>query len=438
MSKQTHGSRVSRPVRETDIKREIKIPVQDLREGMFVCGLDRDWLETPFALQGFYVRTREDIEQVRKYCRYVYVIGTGRLQITETVNFESGELIGRKPEHYPISGKAEQEWPSVKAISSKARVFVRGMLDDVRLGQSVDSPAARVLVEESVDSVIRHPDAMAFATKLRGQDEYTAEHCMNVCMLAIIFGRKLGLRKQQLVNLGLCGLLHDAGKARIPTEILNKPGRLTDEEFALMKRHSEYGRDLLSEKKDMYHEAIEVAYAHHERPNGTGYPRGLQDEHISLFTRIIAIVDCYDAITNDRVYAKGRPVSEALRILYEQRGEQFDDKLVLAFIQTIGIYHPGMLVELVNGMVAVVVDSAHGPRHLPRILLLLNRDKQPVRERFLDLNTFIQNDLGRNFLIKRTLPDGCYGLQLAELVERKLFSVAARAAKLTRPGSESN
>jgi putative nucleotidyltransferase with HDIG domain len=395
--------------------------VSNLKVGMFVSGLDRDWLETPFLMQGFFIHSPEDINKVAEYCRHVYVLGTGKLDFAGEVDFESGILIGRKPEKYPLQSSVQKEHKQAKVTQKKVRKYIRGFLKSTRFGETVDTDAAKGLVSESVESVLRHPDAMSFLTKLRGQDEYTVEHCINVCMLAIVFGRRLGLRKNQLINLGLCGLLHDVGKMKVPYEILMKPGRLTQEEYEIMKQHTELGAAFLKKRKGVFQGVIDVALSHHERPDGLGYPNGLADSELALFTKIISIVDAYDAITGDRVYATGRPSTEALRILYEQRGKQFDDKLALAFIQTVGIYPPGTVVELLNQKVAVVVDASLGLRHLPRVLVVRDENKEPCEEYLVDLGESIDNPQLKPYLIRSSLSDGCYGIKLASFYERGLF-----------------
>lgn len=403
-------------------KGEVKIAVANVKIGMFVSRLDRDWLETPFLFQGFFVRSREEIDLLAEYCQSIYVVAEGRPKFDEKVDLKSSKIIGRTPVDYGISHSVSEIFKGAYETAQSVRSFVKGSLNKASSLETIDTAAARELVGESVESVLKHPDAVAFMTRLRNQDEYTAEHCMNVCFLAIIFGRKLGLRKHQLVNLGLCGLLHDVGKARIPPEILNKPGRLSDEEFVIMRKHAEYGRDVLSQKRDAYEEAVFVAYSHHERPDGKGYPRGLGDGDISLFCKIISIVDVYDAITGDRVYARGRSSAEALRILYENRGTQFDHNLTLGFIQTIGIYPPGVIVELVDGAVGIVVDSSGKYQHLPKILQILDEDKKPLVETLsYDLAGTVDGQVDKKLMIKNTLPDGVYGIHLQKYVDMGLF-----------------
>jgi HD-GYP domain-containing protein (c-di-GMP phosphodiesterase class II) len=401
---------------------DIKIPVSEVKVGMFISRLDRDWIGTPFLFQGFFVRSVEEIELLSEYCNEVYVIVEGKNRFDETVDLKSSLIIGRKPVEYDISHSVSEVFKGAYDTAKTVKKFIKASFSKAEMKEVIDTAAARIFVSESVELVLKHPDAVAFMTRLRNQDDYTAEHCMNVCFLAVIFGRKLGLRKHQLVNLGLCGLLHDVGKARIPPEILNKPGRLTDDEFEIMRKHAEYGRDVLSQKRDAYEEAVFVAYSHHERPDGKGYPRGLPDGDISLFCKIISIVDVYDAITGDRVYARGRASSEALRILYENRGKQFDNNLTLAFIQTIGIYPPGVIVELVSGAVGIVVDSSGQYQHLPRIIQVLDEDKKPLDEPCAyDLIDTVEQGLSKKLLIKNTLPDGAYDIYLQKYVDSGIF-----------------
>ena len=402
---------------------DVQIPVGELRVGMFVTGLDRDWLETPFLTQGFYIRAPDDIEQVARYCRYVWVSGRESPFSFMPVNFASGELIGRKPHKHAKSKSLKHEFRKVNGFIADANTFAKSMLDDVRLGRAIDTEQARTVVQDCVQSIIRHPDALTWMTKMRTENLYTSEHCLNVCILSVVFGRKLGLKQQQLINLGLCGLLHDVGKMRIPDEILNKPGPHDEQERAVMQKHAEEGKQLLMEKRGMYQGAIEAAYHHHERPDGQGYPQGLSAEEIPLFSKIISIVDAYDAMTGDRVYSRGRPSNVALRIIYEERGRQFDEKLALGFIQTIGLYPPGSIVELVNGYIGLVFEADSVYRHLPKVLLMLDEEKQPTEHRVVDLAKTESGELDKGFHITHLLPDGSYGIRLRDCFEQGLLTL---------------
>ncbi|WGO97311.1 HD-GYP domain-containing protein [Saccharophagus degradans] len=401
---------------------DIKTPVNELHVGMFVTALDRDWLETPFLTQGFYIESPDDIKKIAEYCKYVWVLGRPKPLHTGKVDFESGVLIGRKPTKYEVVHSSIEEHKFVDGFIQKASEFTKGMLDNLRAGGVLDTQTARGVVSDVVASVVRSPDALMWMTRMRDEDAYTAEHSLNVCILATVFGRKLGLRKPQLINLGLCGFLHDVGKTKIPEAVLNKPGKLTDKEMKMMQAHATHGRNILMEKRDMYEGAIEVAYSHHERPDGKGYPRGLSSVDTSLFTKIISIVDAYDAMTADRVYQKARPSSQALNIIYEVRGQQFDENLALAFIQTIGLYPPGSVVELVNGCVGLVLETNLNYRHLPLVLIMRDENKKECNHRLVDLALTVTGELSRQYFIRYMLRDGSCGISLKACFEAGILN----------------
>ncbi|TVZ39853.1 HD-GYP domain-containing protein (c-di-GMP phosphodiesterase class II) [Alteromonadaceae bacterium 2753L.S.0a.02] len=398
-----------------------KINVRDLHVGMYVTKLDRDWLETPFLIQGLEVESAKDIEELAQYCEHVWVHNT------EMPFAKEGALLDNKPSRrrtaklFAVATPVEEEHAIARKLTVDTYKFISSLFDDIRLGRSVEEKKVRKIVRKNAESVIRNPDALSWMTRMRDEDRYTAEHSMHVCILALVFGRALGLPEEQLNNLGLCGLLHDVGKIRIPDEILNKPGKLSDKEMAVMKAHSAHGRKLLAASPNMYEGAIDVAFCHHERPDGKGYPQGLQDSEISLFSKMIAIVDAYDAMTCDRVYAKARPTTEALRILYECRGTQFDEKLVLAFIQTIGLYPPGSVVELRNGCVGLVVATNDRSRHLPKVLIMRDEEQQACKNRTVDLSLTLTGELSTHYHIKSVHSDGYCGIYLRECFEKGLL-----------------
>ena len=224
------------------------------------------------------------------------------------------------------------------------------------------------------DSISRSPNAMLWLTHMKKRDEYTSIHCMNVCILALTFGRTLGLERKQLDMLGLGALLHDIGKMSIPMEILNKPGRLTDEEFEMIKSHSMNGYNLLRQKNDMPGEVLDIVRSHHERINGRGYPDGLTADFIGLLVQITSIVDVYDAITSDRCYHDGIAPHDALKNMFDWAGENFDADLVENFIKCLGIYPIGSMVELNTGHIGIVVSASEKARLRPIILVVINKN----------------------------------------------------------------
>lgn len=402
-----------------------KIHVSELRVGMFVSQLDRDWLETPFLLQGFQVEEEADIDVISEYCQHVYI--DDEKSIKPKASEHSSDVgtarhVRVNPDIFAPEVPLEDEHRRVIGTFRQARSLTKTLLDDIRLGGAINTDQARHTVNECVHSVIRHPDALLWMSKMRDENEYTAEHCLNVCILAIAFGRQLGMGEQELQNLGMCGLLHDVGKMKTPPEILNKPDTLTPKEMRIMMAHTVHGRNLLLSSSGIYTGAIDVALSHHERIDGKGYPRQLAGNSISRYSKIIAIVDAYDAMTADRCYQSARTSTEAIKIIYKERGQHFDEQLALKFLQTVGLYPAGSIVELYSGEVGMVIEANPRLRHLPRIVMLRDRNKQPVaKEMMIDLSLIEKGELSKDYLIKQVWKDKTFGITLKNYLERGLF-----------------
>ncbi len=236
-----------------------------------------------------------------------------------------------------------------------------------------------------VDNIIHQSDAMLLMSRLKLKDEYTSAHCLNVSIISIALGRYMELNKKQLNEVGLCGLLHDMGKVRTPDQILNKPGRLTDDEMQIMQQHPAEGYNILSSTSGISHEVMHVAQAHHERIDGQGYPHGLSGSDLSLYSRMVTIADVFDAITSDRTYKSGATVETALRIIHDGQGEAFDPILVTQFIENIGIYPLGTIIELHNGEIGVVVCTSPEKRLRPCIKIILDKERSPIESRLVNL-----------------------------------------------------
>jgi putative nucleotidyltransferase with HDIG domain len=411
-----------------------KLEVQELRIGMYVSELDRPWLGTPFLFQGFEIRTEEELAQLRRICRFVYIDTEGppaaqkqparpALAIASPAtpaesaprpagNIPSFEVLAKfspGQHHKPLyrdEATLEQELPRAREIANKARTLAFTIMDDVRLGRSLPTTEAKAAVADMVESVIRNPDALVCLAQLKKRDEYTVMHSMRVCILALTFGRHLDFTARELNLLGLGALLHDVGKMKIPEHILNKPDRLTPEEFEIIKTHVPHGVAILESHPGIPAESIEVARSHHERYNGAGYIRGLQGDNIGLFGSIGAIVDCYDALTSDRVYHAGVSAYDALGLMYSARRRDFHPELVEQFIQCMGIFPIGCLVELNTGGVGVVVSVNRERRLRPRVALVLTPDKKPyVPSKIVDL---MQH--GAELEIRKVLPAGTFGI----------------------------
>jgi putative nucleotidyltransferase with HDIG domain len=386
----------------TQVKK--KIGVEELRVGMYVAELDRPWLETPFMFQGFTIRSTEEIEQLRRYCQHVYVASENPDEIAATARRTRVPVSTPSPAihaarqaraaaieqdllrlnnhpsarpHYDDLTTLEEEIEGVRETYREARHYVSRIMDDVRVGKSLDVEETRLMVNELVESVVRNPDALTCFTQLKKKHEYTAQHSLRVCVLALIFGRQLGFERDRLRELGIGALLHDVGKARIPLEILDKPTALESHEIEIMKRHVPLGVEILEDTPGIPATAIEVARGHHERYDGNGYIEGLRGDEIGMYGLIAGIVDCYDAITSDRVYHAGISPHAALKRMYEWRGSAFHPKLIEQFIQCLGIYPVGSVVQLNSGEVGVVAALNRLRRLKPRVVLVRRPDNTP-------------------------------------------------------------
>ena len=397
-----------------------KIHVSELRIGMFVSKLDRDWLETPFLVQGFLIESAEDANIVADYAEYVWVDQVQSRWSSPERRETLAPISRPKRSSYINKVPAEQEHGKAIRAFRQARQLTRGILDNIRLGNAIDTEQAKATVGNCVDSVLRNPDALLWMTKIRDQDAYTAEHCLNVCILAIAFGRHLGLPEEELQKLGLCGLLHDVGKMRVTPEVLNKPGGLTPKEFNHIKAHTVHGRNLLLSTPGITEAVVDVAYSHHERMDGLGYPRKLPASGISRYARMIALVDAYDAMTADRCYASAIASTQALKNIYKDRGTHFDPDLALEFIKSIGLYPPGTLVQLRNAQVGIVLETHQRFRHLPKVILVHQGSEPLAQQRVVNLSEVGKGALGEEFLIKRALKDGSFGVFLREFQKRGL------------------
>jgi HD-GYP domain-containing protein (c-di-GMP phosphodiesterase class II) len=377
--------------------------VNQLAIGMYIVELDRPWLDTPFLFQGFELKTEEEIRAVRDICEYVYIDTTKRKKASYAVaeqtqiNIHSVLGYGSPPAKLSIF---EKEIIQTEKVYQHARILVADFMGKIAMGGGIDSKLAKEAVAECVNSVLHSPDAILWLTQLKNKDEYTAQHSMNVCVLAIILGRHINLSEKNLNIVGLCGMMHDMGKMLIPLEILNKPGKLEFEEMEIMKTHTTLGSELLKSSNNMHPSAIEVAFNHHERLDGKGYCRQISKSDILHFTRMVAIVDMYDAMTSDRVYQKGRTHLETTNTMTSVAGSHLDPALVVKFIESIGVYPPGSLVELTNGIVGIVIEVNEKMKLRPRIITILDEEKNPASEQVIDLSKMIRDKRGNIYTIK--------------------------------------
>lgn len=394
----------------------IKLHVYELRVGMFVSKLEIPWQESPFLFEGFDLKTQADIKAVQDVCDYVYIDPAWQKQVHgAAVTRDSSPE--KKLDYNQAFAKSQQ-------VYQQTSVLVKSLMDDVRFGNTLNTEGAKAAVADCVDRIIENPDAMLLLTQLKNQDEYTSQHSLNVCLLAIMLGRYQKKSVEELNDLGICGLLHDMGKMKVPIEILNKPGKFTDDEMQVMKKHTTWGRDIVMSARGVFPGAVDVVYGHHEHLDGGGYPRGIKGSGITRYTRIVAIVDAYDAITSNRVYQKGRLHLEAVNILTKARNSHFDSHFVIQFIDCMGIYPVGNLVEMSNGEVGVVIEKNSKNKTRPKVLLLLDAQKQPQQNRIIDMATDAKDQAGENYRIYKVLHSDDYGIDLKEFHDAGGFNRA--------------
>ena len=404
-------------VDQSRLMKRYPMPVEELQVGMYVSGLDRPWDETPFLLQGFRIEDQENIDEIARYCDYVYINTTEQdiflAQTKKSVSYN------RKVEASQGLGLNVRDVHSAIEVHASAKSLTSSFMDDVQLGKAIDMKKIESTVSGCLESILHNQDAMLWVSRIRQKDKYTSEHVLNVCILAIIFSRYLGASEEDMKKVGICGLLHDVGKMQVPIDILQKDGPLTPEEARIMRLHPGYGRDILMADRSVPHVAIDVCYSHHEALDGSGYPRKLKASGLSEMTRMITICDVYDAITSDRPYRNGASSFKAMQTLYQNRGKKFDGKFVMDFIKCIGLHPIGSLVELRSGELALVISTNHAHRDFPKILVVADSDHNRCKEFVVDLDKARKNGKDDK-LIRQALPNGFNGIRIEKYIEAGL------------------
>ena len=394
---------------------EVKLPADSLEIGMHVTRLDRPWTEVPVLLQGLTIETPDDIDMLRDHCVFVYI----EIEKEFWLEVAKGSIEQKEETQYPgFRERADihDELPKAKFTFEKTRDQVDEVLESISNGESFDMDSSRKAIQGCVNSILNNANALLWLTQVKKQDRYTAEHSLRVGILAIAFGRFLGLNDYDLEVLGLCGMLHDVGKVKIPDDILNKPGRLTRIEFDIMKEHAALGKDILLKHEGVEKLIIDTAHYHHERCDGKGYPEQVNAAYLHKYVRMISIVDVYDAITSARPYKDGSPAFDALKILFSERGKHFDTDLVEAFIRMVGIYPPGTLVEMTNGEVGIVVSANADSRLRPKVELVLTSDKKIRPPYIINLLDEIPDASGSPYVIKEGVTNGTYGVDVTDYI----------------------
>lgn len=385
----------------------IRIHTKQLRLGMHVHELCGSWMDHPFWRGAFMLDNPKDLKTILATgIKEVWIddakglgVDDGLKETTVAAEVETTLTHADTP---PQPDKPEQpETPRNKPqrvdtakeaaraliVCSQSKQAVSSMFHEARMGKALNTEDGLPIVEEISASVMRNPGALIGLARLKNKDDYTYMHSVAVCALMVSLARQLGLDDAQTRQAGLAGLLHDIGKMMIPLDILNKPGKLTDEEFMVVKSHPAEGHKMLLEGQGVNDTTLDVCLHHHEKTDGSGYPERLHDAQISLHAKMGAVCDVYDAITSNRPYKNGWEPAEALRKMAEWSKGHFDPGIFQAFVKSIGIYPVGSLIKLESNRLGVVVEQSEKSLLQPKVKVFFSiKSDSRIAPEILDLS----------------------------------------------------
>jgi HD-GYP domain-containing protein (c-di-GMP phosphodiesterase class II) len=388
------------------------IPLSEVRLGMHLEELEGEWIDHPFWKSRFVLKEPADLVKLRESkLRGVWIDTAKGLDVAEPAAATpvpraraaavrmpaQGPAPARAPAPPPVSARThlDEELAKAAAVCNSGRAQVMSMFAEARLGKAVDAEACMPLVNDITDSVFRNPGALVSLARLKTQDDYTYMHSVAVCALMVALANELQMSPADCRIAGMAGLLHDMGKAMMPPELLTKPGKLSDDEFAVIRTHPQRGHDLLVEGNGVSAPVLDVVLHHHEKVDGSGYPHGLTGDTMSLLAKMGAVCDVYDAITSNRAYKQAWDPAESIARMASWKGH-FDPDVFKAFIRSLGIYPNGSLVRMKSDNLAVVVDQNTGNLAKPVVKIMYSLKSQlPVTPRKVDLSASQDAIVGR-------------------------------------------
>ncbi|WP_336365634.1 HD-GYP domain-containing protein [Marinobacter sp. C2H3] len=372
-----------------------RVPIGALKVGMFISDLNNDWIPHNAQRRQGLIKREETIDRIRRMgVAWVYIdtergLDSEDAEPARDVDRRNQAALERAGEAEPaVPAKVDwaEEMAAAQQIHSQAQGLVGSFLNNVKIGAAVDVAPIHQLADDIRHSVLRNANALSCLGRIREKDNYLLEHSVNLSVLMSLFGTSRGLPADILHQTIVGALLHDLGKILTPDEILHKPGRLSPEEFEVMKQHARHSRDILASTEGVGEITVITAAQHHEKLDGSGYPEGLKGDEISEYGRMVAITDVYDAITADRVYHKGMTPTQGLKKLLEWSGDHLDPVLVRQFIRCVGLYPVGSLVLLESGRLGVVIETNEADQRLPVVRVMYHtRFRMPITVARVDL-----------------------------------------------------
>jgi HD-GYP domain-containing protein (c-di-GMP phosphodiesterase class II) len=396
-----------------------KVYCSDLMVGMYIQELDRPWLETPFMFQGFPISCDEEIEALQKHCEYVFIdkargkIDTSIIhtRVESAQSATSGvKAIANKTgsdNKYPDTVAVEKELETAREIYEESSHAIENIFSTAHSDGTLNLNDASKTTSNIVDSVMRNPDAFMLLQRMKSKDRYRYTHAINCCALTATFCRHLGFSRAEIQDVSMGALLLDIGIIKIPDSMIDIHGVLNPLSMKLVRQHVNFGLEILDKTPNLPPLVRDMTLTHHERINGKGYPNALKAEQIPVCGRIAAIVDCYDAMISNRPHKKRASPTAAVCAMYGWRNVDFHEDLIEQFIQCIGAYPTGSLVELNSGQVGIVMSQNRVRRLYPKILLIQNANgiryespntvdlweyAQKTRGTVLDINKVVDAD----------------------------------------------
>ncbi|MYN10714.1 HD-GYP domain-containing protein [Pseudoduganella aquatica] len=360
-----------------------KVDSSQLTVGMFIHDLSCDWMTHPFIRNRFVITSEDEIRKILKAGIHDVVIDSSKgLDVQDAPTLEEANQATER-ELTELAAKPVvvtrvslgEELSRAAQIRHQASTLVRTVMRDARLGKAIEIGQVQPVVQNITESILRNPGALVGLLRIKNKDDYTFLHSVSVCALLVAFCNSRGMDAEITRQAGLGGLLHDTGKALVPDEVLNKPAALTDEEFAIIRKHPQDGFDILRQSPEVNDIALDITLHHHERRDGSGYPNKLSGDAISELAQMAAIVDVYDAITADRCYHKGMSAAAALRKIYEWSKFHFNPQYAQEFMRCVGIYPVGTMVMLESGRLGVVIEPHETNLLAPKVNVFFHTKK---------------------------------------------------------------